>query len=325
MQAIKEHIKANQYKPVYLLYGAEDYLKHLYRDKLKAGILGEGDAMNYSCFKDKDAQESAVIEIAETMPFFAEHRLIVIENSGWFKNQSGFADYIREMPVTTHIVFVENEVDKRSRSYKAVKEVGTISEMTAMDEKNLKLWIASRLDADHKKITGKTVQFLIQKCGSDMETLSNELEKLVCYAYDRQAITDQDVEEVCTTRITGKIFQMIDAIGYGRQAEAMNLYYDLLALREKPMTILYLIARHFNILLEVKELRQSGEQNSAIASKVGIPPFAVNKYCQQTEHFTKGKLLEALGACTNTEELVKTGRMGDQLGVELLLVEFSRR
>ena len=47
MKTIKEHIKTNQYKPAYLLYGTEDYLKKSYQAKLKDGILGTGDEMNY--------------------------------------------------------------------------------------------------------------------------------------------------------------------------------------------------------------------------------------------------------------------------------------
>ena len=45
-----------------------------------------------------------------------------------------------------------------------------------------------------------------------MENIQNEVEKLICYALDREVITKEDVDEVCTTQITNKIFLMIDAI-----------------------------------------------------------------------------------------------------------------
>lgn len=323
MQVIKEHIKQNQYKRVYLLYGEEGYLKKLYKDKLRTGILGDADGMNCTCFEGKSIQSGEVVEIAQTLPFFAERRLVIIENSGWFKNQSDFADYVREIPDSTCIVFVEKEVDKRNRLYKAVKECGTIVVMDGLDEKNLTLWAASQLARHKKKIAESTVLYLIHKSGTDMEGLSNEIEKLVSYAYGRESITKEDVDAVCTTQITGRIFQMIDAIASKQQNQALLLYHDLLATREKAMTILYLLCRHFNILMQVKELSDNGIKGSAIAAKVGIPPFTVNKYCRQMENFSKELLLKAVRSCTDVEEQVKTGRLADQLGVELLIVEYS--
>jgi DNA polymerase-3 subunit delta len=198
MQNIKEDIKRNQYKPVYLLYGTEDYLKKLYKSKLKDGILGNSDDMNYTYYEGKGIDIYKVIETAETLPFFSDRRLIIIENCGLFKAQNDLADYIRKMPETTYIVFVENEIDKRNRLYKAVKECGAISQMDGLDENNLKLWITSLLNKNGKKITANTLMYLLGKSGTDMENLSNEVEKLICYALDREIITNEDVDMVDT-------------------------------------------------------------------------------------------------------------------------------
>lgn len=323
MQNINEHIKSNQYKPVYLLYGSEDYLKKLYKNKLKDGILGNSDEMNYSYYEGKGIDVSKVIEMAETLPFFHDYRLIIVENSGLFKAQSDLADYVKNMPSTTHIVFVEQEVDKRNRLFKAVKDVGTVSLMDGMEENTLKLWVTSILNKDQKKITGNTLTYFLNKTGTDMELLSNEIEKLVCYVIDRDVITVEDIDAVCGTQVTSKIFQMIDAIASKKQNVALQLYYDLLTLKEKPLSILFLISRHFNILLQIKELNESGYGNSIMAKKVGIPPFAVGKYVGQSKNFKKSLLVEALQSCIDMEERIKTGRLVDQMGVELLIVEYS--
>lgn len=323
MKNIKEHIKLNQFKPVYLLYGTESYLKKLYKNKLKTAIIGDGDDMNYSYFEGKQISVSNIVDVANTLPFFSDRRLLVIENSGFFKNQNDLADYIKIFPDTTHIVFVENEVDKRNRLYKAVKDIGTISEMNGMDEKNLKLWIASLLNQDKKKITEETILHLLSKVGTDMENIQNEVEKLCCYAYDRDVITIEDVEEVCSTQISGKIFQMIDAIGSKNQKMALDLYYDLLALKEKPMSILFLITRQFNILLQVKDLVSLGYNNTIISQKTGLMPFTIGKYVSQSKNFSKEVLKAALNSCVTMEEQVKTGRMNEKICVELLIVQYS--
>lgn len=324
MQTIKEHIKSGQYKPVYLLCGTEDYLKQLYQDKLKAAILAGSDDMNYSYFEGKEADPLKITESADTLPFFSEHRLICVKNSGLFKLSNDLADYLKTMPSSSHIVFVEKEIDKRNRLYKTVKELGYISEMNGMDEYNLKLWVSAALKAGGKKITENTALYFLNKCGTDMVLLSQELEKLICYAYDRDTITKEDIDAVCTTLVTGKVFQMIDAIASGRQSQALNLYYDLLTLREKPLSILFLLSRQFNILLQIKELSHQGYSNSSLASRVSVPPFAVSKYITQAKNFSRGRLIEALEACTSIEEQIKTGRLNEVMGVELLIISYSR-
>ena len=123
MKTIKEHIKTNQYKPVYLLYGTEDYLKKLYQNKLKEAILSGSDEMNYSYFEGKSIEIEKIVDSAQTLPFFANYRLIVIKNSGLFKNQNDLADYIKTFPDTTIIVFVEQEVDKRNRLFKVAEKM----------------------------------------------------------------------------------------------------------------------------------------------------------------------------------------------------------
>lgn len=323
MNSIKEHIKLNTYKPVYLLYGAESYLKNLYKKKLKEGILLGSDEMNYSHFEGKGIETKEVIEIAETLPFFSDRRLIMIENSGLFKSQNDLADYIREIPEATHIVFVETEVDKRNRLFKAVKDVGVISEMNGMDGKNLKLWIASALKKENKKIKESTLMYFLNKSGTDMENISQELEKLICYTMGREVITVEDIDAVCTTQISNKIFQMIDAIASKKQSYALSLYYDLISLREKPLSILFLITRHFNILYQVKELAAANVNNKVISQKAGVPPFAVGKYIAQAKNFSTKTLKGALDTCVDIEERVKTGRLIDTMGVELLIVQYS--
>lgn len=323
MKIIKEHIKNNTYKPAYLLYGSEAYLKKLYRDKLKAGILGGEDDMNYSYFEGKGIDANEVIRMAETMPFFAEKRLIVIEESGWFKSQNDLADYLKTMPESCVIVFVESEVDKRNRLYKAVKDIGYVSEMTGMDLANLKVFAASVLKNGGKKVTADTVEYFLSKAGTDMNGIQNELEKLICYAMDREVITREDIDQVCTEQITGKIFLMTDAVAQKNKNRALSLYYDLIALREKPMTILYLLIRQFNLLLQAKELSGGRIPGSEIAKKLGVPPFAVSKYLSQAGNFTDAILKDAVAYGTDVEERVKSGRMNDQIGVELFLIRYS--
>lgn len=324
MKNILADIKANSFKPVYLLYGTEDYLKKQFRDNLKKAITGDGDSMNYSYFEGKAPDSKAVSEIASTMPFFADRRLVVIENSQLFKTADDMIiDMVKELPGTTVVVFVENEVDKRSRLYKAVKDNGYICELNEQSDNDIMRWVVSLLKKEGRTMDNATLQLFLTKTGSSMENISRELEKLICYTMGRTTITSEDVEEVCTTQTTNRIFDMITAISQKNQDKALELYYDLLTLKEPPMRIMYLIARNFNQLLMIKELTENGNASSAIASKMGIQGFLVGKLQSQARPFKVGVLRRAFEECVSLEEAVKTGRLEDRLAVEMLIVKYS--
>lgn len=325
MKEIREQIKTGNFKQFYLLYGSEEYLKKLYRDKLKNAILKDGDEMNYSYFEGKDLDPAKISEVAQTLPFFSDYRLIIIENSGFFKSQSELAGLLADIPESTIIIFVDTEVDKRNKLFKMVRERGKAAEMNGLDEQNLKLFVASLLEQGGKKITPSAILYLLDKTGTDMVNISNEVEKIIGYTMNRDVVTPEDIDAVVTTQITGKIFQMIDAIGSRQESKALSLYYDLLSVREKPMSILYLITRHFNILLQVKDLQANGFSSASISEKVGIPPFSVNKYAAQSKNFTISRLKDALEFGSDIEEQVKSGRMIEKIGVELFIVTFSKK
>lgn len=323
MKTIVAHIKEGKFSPVYLLYGQEDYLRLLYRDKLREVILPLEDTMNYSYFEGKDIDLGEVESIADTVPFFSEQRLILIENSGLFKKQNDFADYLKTMPDTTKIIFVEAEVDKRNKLFKAVKKLGTVAELNGLPEKDLKVWAAAYLKKNGKNITEQNLLYFFQKVGVDMKSLENEMDKLIAYSMDETIITREMLDEVCVEQTEGKIFQMIDAIGMKDQDQALRLYYDLLEVREKPMSILFLIIRHFTILNQLKDLSRLGLAAGEVASKVGIPPFTVRKYQSQVKNFKGKEIIRNLERCAQVEQEIKTGLLLDQIGVELLIVEFS--
>jgi DNA polymerase-3 subunit delta len=247
--------------------------------------------------------------------------VIFLENSGFFKSGGEqLAEYIGEQNETTVLVFAEAEVDKRSEFFKAIQSKGCAVEFAAQDENTLKRWVAGILARDGKKITESTVQLFLSKTGKDMENIYGELEKLICYCMDREVVTAEDVETICTTRITNHIFDMVDAIADKKQAKALQLYYDLLALKEPPMRILFLIARQCNILLQIKSMKNKGCSSKDMASTVGVPPFAVNKYLAQAAKFKTAVLKKAVTKCVEAEEAVKTGRMNDVMSVEILIM-----
>lgn len=319
MQTLAQDMKEQSFKSVYLLYGEETFLKNSYKNQLKASIT-QGDTVNFNQFDGKGIDVRELISLSDTMPFFAEKRLILIEDSGFFKSPAEeLIPYLTQVPETTCMIFVESEVDKRSKMFKKVKEVGYTCEMERQNLNQLAKWAGTILGREGKKITGNTMELFLHKTGDDMENIKMELEKLISYTLGREVIEADDVETICTERVTNKIFDMVAAIVSRQTRKAMDLYEDLLTLKEPPMRILFLIARQFNQLLQVKELMGKGLDKTGIASKLKVPPFAAGKLIPQARTFSKEDILSYVNLCVDAEEAVKTGRLADRMAVELLI------
>lgn len=325
MKTIDHDIKTGKLKQAYLLYGQERYLLRQYRDKLKNAIIDAEDTMNFSVFEGRDIDEKEVISIADTLPFFAERRLILMENSGWFRKASEeMLKYISNVPQSTYFLFVEEEIDKRSKFYKAFAKIGSAVEFQVQKDEILARWVGSRIRREGKGMTQAAYDLFISKTGQDMENIDKELEKLVCYTMDKDMIEVSDVEQITTEQIQNKIFEMVDAITSHRQKLAMELYYDLLAQREPPMRIMYLVTRQFQMLMNVKAMSNQGFGNKEIAAKVSCQEWLVRKYLGQCRNYSVDKLKKIIQDGVHYEEAVKTGHMNDQIAVELFIVRYSK-
>lgn len=325
MRSIDEDIKSGNFSQLYVLYGSEEYLKKVYCNKLIKALTRDGDTMNFTTYEEEKPNAKEIIDLAETLPFLAERRVILIKNSGYFKSGcDDLVEYFKEICETTCFVFVEHKVDKGMKMYKAAQKAGRVIEMTTPGENDLMRWIASYLGRAGKKVRATTVRLIMERCGTDMSTLVGELEKLISYVGERDVIENEDVACVCTVEIGNHIFAMIDAIAEKRQKDALNLYYELLASKkEDSLGILSLIARQFNLLMQVKEISMKNSSSKFIAEKTGLKEFVASKYITRSRSFSYKTLRRAFEECVETNEAIKSGRIKDVLGVELLIVKYS--
>lgn len=326
MKSLQEDLKTGNFKKAYLLFGEESYLRQQYKEKLIKALNPQEDTMNFTRYEGKGIEVREMINLCETMPFFAECRVILVENSGFFKNKcEELADYMKTLPDYIRMIFVEEEVDKRSRMYKAVKAQGRVTEFARQDEKSLMRWAAGILGREGRKIKTSDMELFLTKTGTDMGNIRMELEKLIAYTQGRDVVTSSDIEAVCTTQTANKIFDMVRAVTEKNQKRALELYYDLLTLKEPPMRILFLLAKQFHQLFLSKKMAEEGLSQPEIASRLGVPSFVARNIMACARAYSAEELQKAEEDFVEAEEAVKTGRLQDLLSVELLIVKYSKK
>ena len=326
MKNLINDIKTGEFRHVYLLCGSEDYLKRLYRGRLIDALMPDRNSMNFNTYSGEETEEGSVIDQAETMPFFADRRVICLDRTGFFKKSMVLLPgYVKHMPDYLYMIFTESEVDKRNGLYKAVKAAGRVALFGEQPESVLTAFVLKMLGAANLRIRKDDMDYLLLRTGSDMTHISIEVDKLINYCEGKgiRDIGREEISAVVSERTENRIFDMVAAVTGGRRKEAMDLYADLLALKEPPMRILFLIGRQFNQLLIIREMNSQGAGVSEIAQKAGMPPFAVRRNLPLVRRYTEKQLRDAVRLCVDAETAVKTGVMGDRLSVELVLAQLS--
>ena len=338
---LNESLSSNDLRRVYLISGEQAYLRLQNRERVVKALMGDGDDMNLARYSGTEVTATELIDMAETLPFFADRRVIVLEGTSLMQPSSGgrgsagltqeaekLAAYIPQIPETTSIVFVEEHVDKRSRLYKAVaacvkQGTGYILECTTPDEATLRTWAAGIFRRNNYRISGAALAMFLEYAGEDMQNVAGEAEKLCCYCMGRKEITQQDIRDVCSPRIRDRIFDMISAIAAHDRKKALSIYMDLCSLRTAPQVILTLMRRHFHQLLQVREL--TGRMSDAeIAKAVGVPTFVITKRYRPALRLYKREMLEnALEDCVRADYDSKTGQIDAGVAVEMIIIKYS--
>ena len=338
MGRINEDLKNGNLKNVYLLYGEESYLRNFYKNKLVSAMVSPEDNLNYSYFEGAGISMEEVAGLAVTMPFLADRRVIVLENTGWFgkgsddeegsegekKNQGGasskIADVIGNLSEEVCMIFSESKIDKRSKTYKLIDKNGVAEEFARQSPQMLKNFLLRIITSEGKKIRCDTMDYFLSELGDDMYFLELEISKVIAYCMEREEITVKDIDEVCTHRVSNKIFDMINAIIQKKQKVALELYYDLLVLRESPFYILAMLSKQFYFFYQVAEQKERGKAAKVISDTLGENEWRVKKTLEALRNCDSDKIRKCLEACARADEDIKSGRVNDLLSVELLLI-----
>lgn len=334
---LKKELKQNKLKNVYLFYGQEDYLIKYYMNTIANLIVNEETKdLNYIYLEGKKDTES-LIENCETMPIFSEKKLVIARNSGFFKSKKGgseggsdkksgnnkLADYIENMPSYTCLIFVEQEVDKRIKLVNAVKKKGLVVEFNYQKPADLVKWVVKVFKSYKKTIDNIAASYIVENSEYSMAELLNEIDKIVNFIDDKQQISLEEVQSVCTKTIKSRIFDLTDAVAEGNISKALMLLNDMASLKEPMQKIMYMIVRQIRMVYRVKLLKEQGIREDVAAKQMGLTPFVASKVLRLSKYMEIGILERAMYYSLELDESIKTGRMTDRTAIELLIASMK--
>ncbi len=331
MTELTREIKEKSFHNLYLLTGSEHYLINQFRDQLISVLVPEDDTMNFSHYDTSSADGKAIANDIVTLPFFAEHRVILVEDSGFFlKANEDLLEGLEKMADENILIFCEHDmekqgqltkaVDKRGKLYKLFDEKNAVYTFDTMDERTLLTWLKKKITDEGLNVEDQAIYRLYEVAGPDMTNLSNEVEKLICYSLEKDKITADTVDEISISKTEDKVFEMVDAISKHDKKTAILLYNDLMILREAPMKILTLITRHYNILSQLSLMDNEKYDHTRMSKVAGINPYFIKKYMTIVKQYKYKDLLKAVTLCQDTDYAIKTGALSDKDALEKLII-----
>lgn len=335
---LKEDLKKNHLRSLYLFYGPEEYMKKFYVESMEKQLLTDDlKVMNKIVLEGKQ-EIGKIIDHCETLPVFSERKLVVVKNSGLFKprkkggeeaapdkpQNDKLSACLQDLPSHTCLIFWEAEIDKRMKAVDAVKKQGLLVEFAFLKPDELVRWVVKKFKAAGKDIDMAAASQLVENSEQGMTEIANEVEKALDYAGDSQRVTLQDIENVCTRSIKSRIFDLTDAIAEGKGARALKLLNDMVILKEPMPKVLFMITRQFRQILQLKLLSTEGVAMNEMASRLGVTPYAVSKIAKQAGSFNVDRLKQAIAISLEFDLAIKTGKLDDRMAAELMIMEFSK-
>ena len=167
---------------VLLFEGEEEQLKQEALAFLRGIVLPAGmEALNETMLEDPDTDR--LIADAETQPFMADHRLVVVRDypplSGRAEADEKLLSWLPAVPDTTILLFYcTGKPDGRKKLYNAVKKLGGIVTFAPLRGSELVRFVTDAFREAGKECDDRTAEYLIFTVGDDAGLLRSEIRKL---------------------------------------------------------------------------------------------------------------------------------------------------
>ena len=298
---------------VLLFEGDEERLKHDALSSLRGSILPAGmESLNETVLDDPPVDR--LIADAETQPFIAERRLVIVRDypalTGRAEADDRLLSWLPSVPATTVLLFFcTGRPDGRKKLYTTIKKMGGVVTFTPLRGTELTRFVADAFRESGKECDVRTAEYLIFIVGDDAGMLMNEIQKLVSSAGDCPAVTSADVAALATPSIECTVFQMVDAVVTGQRSRALRLLRNQLLSGTDRMAILAMLLRQYRLLQHIKIMQYEKRNVDFIRSSLGVPSFALDQYLRQASGYTGGQIKNAVRICFETEYAVKSGQL----------------
>jgi DNA polymerase-3 subunit delta len=231
-KALRKAIRARgPFEPVYLLHGADDYLKEdALRDLIASAVDPATRDFNLDVRTASEIDAETLGSLLGTPPMMAERRVVVLRDVQAMKKDTRGAleRYLAQPAPDVVLVLVapageprKGDEELRARSYAV--------EFAPLDDDRLPKWIAHHASEEHgATITPGACVMLQGAVGNDLPALAAEIDKLASYA-SGTTIDEEAIAAVVGVRRGESLADLLDRVARRDAAGALAILPRVIA------------------------------------------------------------------------------------------------
>ena len=312
--------------PIYFLFGPETYLRDqaaraIADEALRDTLLREFNDLSIS-LADGDARP-AVAE-AEQLPMMSSRRVIRITDFNKLDedNEAFLLRYVERPVETSVVIFVADDIDKRKKFAKTLMK-GAAFEFGPLNDGELTTWARTHLKELKAEVETEVLRRIVELVGSDVRTLSNELNKLSAAALPSGRITMELVEALVGRSRELMNWDLTDQMLARNRPRALRVLEHLLDDGAPPLMLIGLIASTYRRLALAQSLVSQGVSSRDIFRQVPMPPFKQNSFLATISRTDSQTLARQIARIAAADLGIKTSKATPRMQVEMLVVELT--
>jgi DNA polymerase-3 subunit delta len=247
---VRKQIASGRVGPLYLILGADETAK----DSLAGAFLDLVDeglrAFNVDRLYGGDTTAAAVVDAAKTLPMMVPRRVVLVvhaerllepkkkkeseaarkeseaakkESDALTKELEPLSEYVKAPVDTACLVLVAAGLDgRRSLTKLLVSRMAVVECEGPADRQEAARWVRDRVSREGLTIDARAAGLVADRVGTDIGRLRSDVDRLVLYAFDKKAITSEDVLEVVGAPTLQDDWGLTNAIERGSAGEALR-------------------------------------------------------------------------------------------------------
>jgi DNA polymerase III subunit delta len=324
-------LKAGEIKPLYLLFGEESYLRDMAARTIKDVALKDSALreFNESSFSLANTDVQQAIAAAEQLPMMAPRRVVLIRDFNKLReaDEEALMRYITRPAESSVVLFIADDLDKRRKLSKTLLDVCAAIEFAPLSDTELADWAKRRLKELKVQTDERTLYQIVALVGSDVRTLSNELEKLATASLETGFVTMEMVDALVSRSRELSNFELTDHLIAHNRKRALQTLHRLLDDGAEPVMLIGLIASNYHRLALAKDLMSKGAPNNEVYRQVGI--FGRREeFLATARRSDASQLARSIERIARADLAIKTslsggGAQGSRLQLDLLICELA--
>lgn len=301
-------------KNLYLFHGEDSYSAQQKAGFWKQEFLKKYGDYNLEVLEGDGLTFSTIWQAASSAPFLGDKKFVLVRNflrDGEDEEQKSLAEKLESIPDFTVLVMLEEgKADSRKTLFKRLKEHAQMTDFQVPVGMKLYEWVEQTAKKYGGQIGRKDAELLTQTVGLDLWALDSEIEKLVTYCDGGQRpITAEDIERLITPHISTTVFKLTDALGLKKAQASLQQFEILVESGEDLVRVLFMLVRHFRILMQVRLGLDQGMNKAKLQEQLGLHPFVITTSMGQAKLFEPKVLQQILHAMLEIDTAIKSGKI----------------